>query len=387
MALIICPECGREISNKAPQCIHCGYPLTDNPINKEVVSSQTNNKRNIAILFVAIILVSSLLVVFFISSPKNTVEETLPVEVPVASPTPTIKPATSTDPPAKQTKQPTLNHSLSDEEVSFLVGETDDSLVLYLDVLGNDIPTGDSISVSEEFLEGFSSVKIMGYVGTVAHRYNIVDNPIIDIMDWCSNDEVAEDEFYSFTSLMSRYFGSEPTLEFYDEIQSEAYIWTDNSNFCTVLGWYANGKINLTWVLEKNRVNSSEYESKNSDDTSDEKTITSSPEPTNKPISTPAPTIAPKNYCIECGKEANYTYTNPFSNEIEDYCYTHYKAITDTISKMEEDVGKSNYSKHTCEECSREGTHTYHSFTGQTEYYCSTHYKELKAMLEAFGLD
>lgn len=27
MALIKCPECGREISDKSEQCIHCGYPL------------------------------------------------------------------------------------------------------------------------------------------------------------------------------------------------------------------------------------------------------------------------------------------------------------------------------------------------------------------------
>ena len=28
MALIKCPECGKEISDKAMQCIHCGYPLS-----------------------------------------------------------------------------------------------------------------------------------------------------------------------------------------------------------------------------------------------------------------------------------------------------------------------------------------------------------------------
>ncbi|MEY8339465.1 zinc-ribbon domain-containing protein [Lachnospiraceae bacterium 62-35] len=27
MALIKCPECGREVSDKADKCIHCGYPL------------------------------------------------------------------------------------------------------------------------------------------------------------------------------------------------------------------------------------------------------------------------------------------------------------------------------------------------------------------------
>lgn len=29
MALIKCPECGKEVSDKAPACIHCGYPLNN----------------------------------------------------------------------------------------------------------------------------------------------------------------------------------------------------------------------------------------------------------------------------------------------------------------------------------------------------------------------
>ena len=29
MALITCPECGKEISDKAKCCIHCGYPLEE----------------------------------------------------------------------------------------------------------------------------------------------------------------------------------------------------------------------------------------------------------------------------------------------------------------------------------------------------------------------
>lgn len=34
MALIPCPECGREVSDQAPACIHCGYPL-DMPYEEE----------------------------------------------------------------------------------------------------------------------------------------------------------------------------------------------------------------------------------------------------------------------------------------------------------------------------------------------------------------
>lgn len=28
--LINCPECGKEISDKALKCIHCGYPIKEN---------------------------------------------------------------------------------------------------------------------------------------------------------------------------------------------------------------------------------------------------------------------------------------------------------------------------------------------------------------------
>lgn len=38
MSLINCPECGKEISDKSKQCIHCGYPLIK--INNELSSKK-----------------------------------------------------------------------------------------------------------------------------------------------------------------------------------------------------------------------------------------------------------------------------------------------------------------------------------------------------------
>lgn len=36
MALIRCPECGKEVSDKAAACIHCGYPLSEIfPVNEQ----------------------------------------------------------------------------------------------------------------------------------------------------------------------------------------------------------------------------------------------------------------------------------------------------------------------------------------------------------------
>ena len=43
MALIKCPECGREISEKAPNCPHCGFPMNDVQPNTQ---ENTNNDTN-----------------------------------------------------------------------------------------------------------------------------------------------------------------------------------------------------------------------------------------------------------------------------------------------------------------------------------------------------
>ena len=61
-------------------------------------------------------------------------------------------------------------------------------------------------------------------------------------------------------------------------------------------------------------------------------------------------------------------------------CASLYSCISDN-------VGSSSGGRHTCEECSREGTHQYTSFTGRTEYYCTTHYNKLMAMFDALIFD
>ena len=43
MALIKCPECGKEISDKAAACIHCGFPLS--LLEKEYVSGEKKNDK------------------------------------------------------------------------------------------------------------------------------------------------------------------------------------------------------------------------------------------------------------------------------------------------------------------------------------------------------
>ena len=35
--LIKCPECGKEASDRASSCIHCGYPLQVTPLNEDIM--------------------------------------------------------------------------------------------------------------------------------------------------------------------------------------------------------------------------------------------------------------------------------------------------------------------------------------------------------------
>lgn len=46
MALIKCPECGKEISDKAPACIHCGFPLSLLNVSSEI-KEEVEVKTNI----------------------------------------------------------------------------------------------------------------------------------------------------------------------------------------------------------------------------------------------------------------------------------------------------------------------------------------------------
>ena len=49
MALIKCPECGREISDKAKACIHCGYPMEVLTLENNSESNENSVKTNVSI--------------------------------------------------------------------------------------------------------------------------------------------------------------------------------------------------------------------------------------------------------------------------------------------------------------------------------------------------
>ena len=61
MALIKCPECGKEISDTCDHCIHCGYKLNqkkvDNNVNQSINEKETtkNNIRDAISLLIVLV--------------------------------------------------------------------------------------------------------------------------------------------------------------------------------------------------------------------------------------------------------------------------------------------------------------------------------------------
>ena len=80
MALIKCPECGKEVSDKASSCPNCGHPIEDQTVeveeysNKEIVNPLPKKSKKKVIFFIAIItviIIAGVIAYFMIVQPFN----------------------------------------------------------------------------------------------------------------------------------------------------------------------------------------------------------------------------------------------------------------------------------------------------------------------------
>lgn len=75
MALVKCPDCGKEVSSRLDKCINCGCPLSsDENVLKEsvvnVVKSNNDNKKKLIISFVIIGVIILIIIIFMINKVK-----------------------------------------------------------------------------------------------------------------------------------------------------------------------------------------------------------------------------------------------------------------------------------------------------------------------------
>jgi hypothetical protein len=81
MALVTCPNCGKQISEHATKCINCGYKLSENSDVQENVVNENkkkDSKSKFIILIVAIVIfvaTASVILTIFIINRKNDIVE------------------------------------------------------------------------------------------------------------------------------------------------------------------------------------------------------------------------------------------------------------------------------------------------------------------------
>ena len=87
MAIINCPECGKEISDKAEKCIYCGFPInSENCIPQNDISKNNlknnfiqikllNKKKIITIICISIFIIATIISIIYFNVQKLSVEE------------------------------------------------------------------------------------------------------------------------------------------------------------------------------------------------------------------------------------------------------------------------------------------------------------------------
>lgn len=334
MALIKCPECGKEVSEKAELCIHCGYPIAQ---TKSFDSAKTI-RISILIICIIVTVVLALCIIGVIHNGSN--NDTAKEESQFSS--------------AKPLSFDVTEMYLDDIYDNFVATQKTlvDALMSYGEFTTlDDITSFERIWITaiDSFDEDLDVLAQNISADEYAEYWSSLHTNLQNFRDLCvpfTNLDPNGDGTYTSEEGDNIYNENAPILK-----DTLVMILEDYKDFCLMKEIYAVTVPETSAPTSKNNYKESSKK------------------------------------CLECEKTASYSYTNPFSGEEELYCYIHYKEIIDMMGDMEADVGDSNQSKHTCEQCNKEGIHVYYSFTGQTEYYCTEHYEELMDMLEAFGVE
>ena len=64
MALIDCPECGRQVSEKAPMCLGCGFPINKSEV-EAFFAELRRGDRQITWLFFGVIFALLVIAAYF----------------------------------------------------------------------------------------------------------------------------------------------------------------------------------------------------------------------------------------------------------------------------------------------------------------------------------
>lgn len=242
MAIIKCPECGADVSSSARACVKCGYPICESEFETRnrpgKYASQSHNSRlNPIILIIIIVILLILILLFFVRAS---------VQMRIASPTAT-------------TLGQTVNADSPSKSQTEDIAKTRSSLTPYLDVLGMEI-NDPNVSATTDFINGLSSVYIMGRVGSVSHGFNGNSTLTIELLEWTENGSSTESEYQEFINNLNLYFESTGICtDEYSYIADECYLWFDPNYKCCAIMWYDGEKLNMKWDYTLKSLSNAEH--------------------------------------------------------------------------------------------------------------------------------
>lgn len=242
MALINCPECGKEISDKAAMCIHCGCPIASHQ------PAKNENRFSFKPSFL-----TNLKARLIVQNKKRCLLAVVSLVVLVAiAATAVIK----TD---KAKKEKAYQEQLEAERQAYiaLIEESKGNIAPYLEYIGQRIEKGENIKLSSELYENMDNVEFMGLRGEISYGKEKNGNKI-KYCSWSSFDGFSEEEFQAFSNELKNYFGYEAKIDSRDYTKGHTYryYWVDPDNgLCVSFGhdlfmYMPEGSIEIMWAYE-----------------------------------------------------------------------------------------------------------------------------------------
>lgn len=234
MALIKCPECGNDISDKSITCIHCGYPISSNikTTNKKTTRVRSGSKGKIVLVLIAIVV----LLVGIVSIFANLKE---------------------------QREQAAYQAQLEAEQQAYqaLIEESKSNILPYLEYIGKRYEAGEKVSLPSDLYESIDNVEFMGLKGSIKYGTTAIskkDDYSVRYCSWTSIDGFSEEEFQAFVNTLNDYFGYEADADSrnYSTGHTHRYYWLDTySGFFATYGhglfmYHADGNIEILWANE-----------------------------------------------------------------------------------------------------------------------------------------
>lgn len=251
MALKKCENCGHEISDKALNCVHCGYDLSKQS-NKEVIFCSECGKE----------IPLDAKECQYCGCPIEAQEKRVPTT-----------PKNSATSKAKNGRKKIKPWQLAliivgivllllfigflalGSSVSSEIKETKANITPYLDYIGTYVPDGEYLDVDDDLYEKRDEVFFMGMKGYV--QFYTEDNYVYKCT-WDSDEEFREEDYQKKIDDLYVYFGEKPTYyaSSYHTGDTYFYYWTDpNNNFSVTcsrdfFAYGSPGSLEISWEAE-----------------------------------------------------------------------------------------------------------------------------------------